>query len=550
MKRTLTVFAVVGCLVGRSIAAELPPDLSAVPGNAAVFVHVRIADIYRGEHTRHLREFIAKAGPEALKAFAARFPFNPASLDRVTVFVVLPAPDRPPIPSIVIRLSQPFDEARLVAALAPQAETAKAGAIPIYVDRQSDMAIRILDNQTFQIGQHDGLPAIVAGAKSADGPLAALLAQAGGKPVFLGVNSAAIPPQLRAQIPAPAVPIAKLKVGSLSIDWNPHAVVALRLSYPDAESAADAEQMVHSLIELGRSALVGARAELQKQLDGDGKPATIEEFPAATAALLGLGSIRQYEEILKKLPLKRDGTDLSLTLDLPAGLESNLVATSAISTALLLPAVQRVREVAARNQTKNDLKLLALAMHIYHDANGSLPPQAIMSKDGKTPLLSWRVAILPYIEQEQLYKQFHLEESWDSEHNKKLIPLMPKVFGSAVAPQQRSSGKTFYQVLVGGGAPWDRGPKGQSLAKFTDGTSNTIMIAEAGDPVIWTKPDDLTYEPKKPLPRFGNGVTLDGFLVAFADGSVRTVSPKVREATLRALITANGGEVIGPDWNE
>jgi len=83
---------------------------------------------------------------------------------------------------------------------------------------------------------------------------------------------------------------------------------------------------------------------------------------------------------------------------------------------------------AGRGQSNNNLKQIAIAFHQYHDTYKSLPLHAIYSKDGKTPLLSWRVAILPFIEQDALYKQFKLDEPWDSEHNKKLIPLMPRIY--------------------------------------------------------------------------------------------------------------------------
>ena len=76
------------------------------------------------------------------------------------------------------------------------------------------------------------------------------------------------------------------------------------------------------------------------------------------------------------------------------------------------------------------------------------------------------------------------------------------------------------------------------------------MIAEAGNPVIWTKPDDMEYDPKKPLPRLGRVWNPAGFLAAMADGSVRMVGPKVTEKTLRAAITAAGNETLGPDWNQ
>ena len=87
-------------------------------------------------------------------------------------------------------------------------------------------------------------------------------------------------------------------------------------------------------------------------------------------------------------------------------------------------------------------------MHNYESAHGTLPPAAVRSTDG-TPLLSWRVAILPFIEQDALYKEFKLDEPWDSEHNKKLIAKMPKLYGPARG--QAKEGETFYQRFSGPG---------------------------------------------------------------------------------------------------
>src|SRR5262249_27781733 len=203
---------------------------------------------------------------------------------------------------------------------------------------------------------------------------------------------------------------------------------------------------------------------------------------------------------------------------------------------------------ARLQQSVNNLKQLALAMHNYHDAYRALPGHAIYSKDGKTPLLSWRVAILPFVEQDHLYKQFKLDEPWDSEHNKKLIPLIQKVYLDTNAPAAKEPGTTHYQIFVGGGSAWERASKQPLFPKsFPDGTSNTILIAEAGEPVVWTKPDDLAYDPMKPLPKLGADATT-GFIVAMADGSVRIIRPAVSEKTIRAAITAAGGETLGPDW--
>src|SRR6185312_11489838 len=90
---------------------------------------------------------------------------------------------------------------------------------------------------------------------------------------------------------------------------------------------------------------------------------------------------------------------------------------------------------------------IMIGLHQYHDAHGKLPPPAITDKAGK-PLLSWRVALLPYLEQVALYNQFHLDEPWDSEHNRKLLPQMPKVYACTGNAPSVPYG-TFYQAFVG-----------------------------------------------------------------------------------------------------
>src|SRR5262249_51556565 len=151
------------------------------------------------------------------------------------------------------------------------------------------------------------------------------------------------------------------------------------------------------------------------------------ELPTAAIALFTLGLLGQTEELLRTLPLERKGNDVQATLHVKPGIHSQMFALSGVSAGLLIPAVQKTREAASRMQNQNNLKEMALAMHNYHDVNGKFPPAAICDKQGK-PLLSWRVAILPYVEQDNLYKQFKLDEPWDSEHNKKLIAQMPKVY--------------------------------------------------------------------------------------------------------------------------
>src|SRR5439155_26328316 len=133
----------------------------------------------------------------------------------------------------------------------------------------------------------------------------------------------------------------------------------------------------------------------------------------------------------------------------------------------------------------NNLKQIALAFHVYHDTNAVLPAHAIYSKDGKTPLLSWRVALLLHIGQQQLYQEFKLDQPWDSEHNKKLIAKMPKIY-EPVGLGKKEEGRTYYQVFTGPDTLLD-GNKQMRLTDITDRTSNTLLAIEGNEQVDCTK---------------------------------------------------------------
>ncbi len=200
-----------------------------------------------------------------------------------------------------------------------------------------------------------------------------------------------------------------------------------------------------------------------------------------------------------------------------------------------------------RTQSMNKLKQLAVGLHSFHDTHGVFPPAAIRDDAGR-PLLSWRVAILPFIELGSLYNEFRLQEPWDSEHNKKLIEKMPAVF-SIGAPTGPAS-TTHYQAIVGPGTAWEGQPRppgaflrgGTSIPSFTDGTSNTILLVEAARPAIWTKPEELTFDGRQ-LPKLG-GQFNGGYNVAMTDGAVRFLLDDIDPRLMRALLTRNGGETL------
>lgn len=208
------------------------------------------------------------------------------------------------------------------------------------------------------------------------------------------------------------------------------------------------------------------------------------------------------------------------------------------------------RRDADLSHSKNNLRQIAFAMQGYHEKYNGLPRAAltnVQAKDGK-PLLSWRVAVLPWLEQEELYKAFKLDEPWDSPHNKKLIAKMPPIY-AAPGVKTKESGLTHYQVFVGPGTafePLKDRPHGIRFSEISDGTSFTLMIVEAAEPVVWTKPDDLPFDAKKPLPKLG--LYAEGIHAVFCDCFVGMLPKNIDDKTLRALITRNGGESVTPPF--
>jgi hypothetical protein len=198
---------------------------------------------------------------------------------------------------------------------------------------------------------------------------------------------------------------------------------------------------------------------------------------------------------------------------------------------------------------------IGAAFRAYQQENGRLPPAVVRDQAGR-PLYSWRVLLLPYLAQEDVYKQFKLDESWDGPENRTLAEKTPRCYRpwSGADPQ----GLTRYRVPVGPGTAFER--DGLTRDDFPDGLAETLLVAEAGEAVPWSKPEELAYDPGGTLPALGGAFAKPshflcyevarepGFNAAFADGSARFIRGNAGEAALRALFTRNGGEKV--DWSK
>ncbi len=246
---------------------------------------------------------------------------------------------------------------------------------------------------------------------------------------------------------------------------------------------------------------------------------------------------RLGNEISEMLTPKQSGQELVVRLDSVGG----TYASSGVLVGLLLPAVQSAREAARRMSSSNNLKQILLAFHNYEATYRNFPA-AIQRDEAGQPLLSWRVTILPFIDQVELYNEFHLDEPWDSEHNLKLLDRMPAIYADPSLPLP--PGMTIYQVPTGDGLLFDPS-EAVRFHLVRDGLANTIAAFEASAEVAvpWTKPADAKIDPTNPLAAMAKH-RAGGFHVGLADGSVRFIASQIDPQLFWALLTRAGGEVV------
>lgn len=208
-------------------------------------------------------------------------------------------------------------------------------------------------------------------------------------------------------------------------------------------------------------------------------------------------------------------------------------------------------EPSRRSQCSNNLKQIGLALHNYHDAYGSFPPAYIADDEGR-PIHSWRVLLLPYLEDEALYEQYRFDEPWNGPNNIKLVKKMPTIFQ---CPSNRSEEKTYttnYVVVVGPHTAWP-GEDTVRFADITDGTSNTWLVVEVADSgITWSEPRDLhvLQMAREINPPAGQGISskhIGGAQVLYADGSVRFIADASSPEDIRRLLTIDDGEKVDLD---
>ncbi|HUT88618.1 MAG TPA: DUF1559 domain-containing protein [Thermoguttaceae bacterium] len=237
------------------------------------------------------------------------------------------------------------------------------------------------------------------------------------------------------------------------------------------------------------------------------------------------------------------------------------VLVVALLILFLLPMINFAREAKRRAQCFNNMKQIALGLHKYDDVYGCFPPAYVAGPDG-TPWHSWRVLILPFVEEAVLYEQYDFNEPWDGPNNSRLAAQKPHVYTCPSDSGSLESPTTNYAAVVGPTAAWaGSGPR--KLGDFRDGTDSTILLVEtAGSGIHWMEPRDLSFDDARTGVHVAGPARIaschfydlgyfyhdesGGANVAMADGTVEFLPERITPATLEAMLTIDGGEPT--DW--
>lgn len=464
---------------------------------------------------------------------------DPLDIEEIRAVVSLNPQTMQPQFGAMLRLNGNVDLDKLVTAFGGPGDSVKIRSLAAYpIDGPPGAVVARVDERTIYLGMGDYLPAMLD-AQGGDGALPRLLEtmprraglslaltmdQIG--PMVSGIamqQSAQLAPALQplAQIPALTDAL------SLNVQFDGQTAIA-DLTFVAKDDIAS--ERIHAILSDG---LVATRdlgvAEIARSVSGSGQSSDMQQAIETYAN-------RVADMLVDTLTPDRKGNHVTIEMESEVGL-----ATVGILGGMLLPAVQSARIASGRMSASNNMKQIMLAMHNYHSAYKQLPVSAIMDDDGK-PLLSWRVAILPFIEEQELYEQFHLDEPWDSEHNLPLSKKLPAVYrppGKRLPP-----GTTTYQAFVGKGLAMEP-LKVMRFRDILDGLSNTVLIVETNDEaaVPWSKPVDLEIDMDKPLANLGNA-RQGGFHVGLGDGAVVFITKNIDPDLFKGLMTRAGREVI------
>jgi hypothetical protein len=486
-----------------------------IPAEGGYVISLRVADLWGADFTRSVRARMKQELAETALALEESFGAPPEHIERFSQ-LRLGYFYRSEV--TLLRLNRPIARDRVIALAGPGAKPEVFHGYRFYVGKKL-RTVCLIDSRTYALGRHhtleDWLDRLAEGKAGLLVPVRKALRE--GHTLVVGVDVPKLARALEDFLGVEAEAFQSLLQATMATavaDAGSESRAAVRLLFTDTADASAGERAMKAGVRSARTALAADKARRAEP----------------TGPLLDLAEL-----CLKNASVRRDGA--AVVAETRARTDPTVLIPACVA------ALRWELEAARRSHSADSLETMALAMHNYAGAYKShLPPAASYDRSGK-PLLSWRVLLLPFLGEAELYKQFKLDEPWDSPHNKKLLDKMPVVY---LAPGQKPSGHTHYQVFTGKGTLFD-GKKTIEIGRIPDGTSNTIFAAEAARAVPWTKPEDLAYAADKPFPKLG-GLFPGGFHVVMADGSVRFISEKITAETLHHAIQCDDGLPLGSDF--
>lgn len=463
---------------------------------------------------------------------------DPAAIESLKFIIGLTA-DGQPQAGLIMKLTGKVDIGRMAIGLWSDGVARQEGEYSIYqVETPIGTALCQVDDETIYAGMLEYLDDVVT-ANDGSGPLPSLLKKTPSRPGFNAIIAMeSIRPMVsvvamqQADSLAPQLqPLAQIPelTEAIKIHLNLEGFVGdFALTFLGTDEGST--KRIDSIL---KESLVAARelaiAEVKRTLISSNQSDAMQEAAEQYAQRIG-------DLIVSTMTPERTANEVVLSANSQIG-----IASTGVLAGMLLPAIQSARNAARRMTSSNNLKMIGLALHNYHSAYRKLPNSAITDPDGK-PLLSWRVAILPFIEEQELYQKFHLDEPWDSENNLPLSKKLPAVYQARGI--KLPEGKTIYQALVGENIGF-KPLVDTRFRDFLDGLSNSLLVVETKPEaaVIWSKPEDVEIDMDDPLANL-KGTPNKGFHVLLGDGAVRFMSDNVDTDLMKALMTRANKELI------
>jgi hypothetical protein len=527
-------------LVGRGDRITLPGvfDLSRVPADTVAAVVARPSAVLGRPEYKPVADLLNE--PMRAGRGAGTIDIPPEDVDRVVLLFSRPAdPRRWGSPLFVISTNKGQDWKAVAGRFVGDPEEVEHRGQVYYRSKKSPVGIVYLtpDDRTFVSGPEDEVLRLLD-ASASGGPVRHPWDEAWSKAPPGELMAAVDPSWVGSALAGPRGPEGALLAFTplfdkatgyaASVTLDRGLKIELVATAPSDDAAEEVEATLQALVTLGKNAVANVKRDA-----GPGRPGP--RLRAIDVALLDLAGPLLAGARVARAPGERRHVHIRAVSDVDPADVVRTLSTAAVSA----------RDAAGRAQSANHLKQIGLAMHNYHAANGHFPPAVLKGPDGKTPY-SWRVALLPYLDEESLFKQYNFNEPWDSAENRRVLEKMPAVFRHP--DDTRPDHFTAYFVPVGSDTIFPPGGAGTKVLEVTDGTSNTLLTVEAKRPVPWTKPEDIDVPPAgdPSVPRLG-GFWSPGFYAGFADGSVRFLSQAIAPSVLRAILSRNGGEVISAD---